>query len=304
VCRTCTRVANGLHPDVHLVDRARDEADKEEWKKSFYVIKVDQVRQAQQTLARHAVEGRARVLVIADADRLDESAQNALLKGLEEPGDAENVLILLVPGTRAVLPTIASIAAMDYDPTRVVYLYAKRQHARNKQGVGVVHGIAELLTEASSESATGPAGFLARAVAFANDVAWGNLTATLLVHPAVQRDAADARAVDEAVAALRYGAIGINTFGSFCYVTPSLPWGAFPGNAAVDIQSGTGFVNNVLDLPAVQKAVLRAPFRVGRAPPLDLRRRSTAPLLQAVAGLEHRPSVAAFVQLARAAWRP
>jgi acyl-CoA reductase-like NAD-dependent aldehyde dehydrogenase len=148
------------------------------------------------------------------------------------------------------------------------------------------------------------AGFLARAVAFANDVAWGNLTATLLVHPDTQRVAADARAVDDAVAALRYGAIGINTFGSFCYATPSLPWGAFPGNTAVDIQSGTGFVNNVFDLPAVQKAVLRAPFRVGRAPPLDLRRQSTAPLLQAVAGLEHRPSVAAVVRLARAALPP
>lgn len=71
-----------------------------------------------------------------------------------------NLIALTLDG---VLPTIASIAAMDYDPTRIFYLYAKRQHARNKQGVGVVHGIAELLIEASSESATGPAGFLARA---------------------------------------------------------------------------------------------------------------------------------------------
>ncbi len=71
-----------------------------------------------------------------------------------------NLIALPLDG---VLPTIASIAAMDYDPTRVVYLYAKRQHARNRQGVGVVHGIAELLAEAASEGATGPAGFLARA---------------------------------------------------------------------------------------------------------------------------------------------
>jgi DNA polymerase-3 subunit delta' len=109
VCRTCTRIANGLHPDVHLVDRARDEADRDEWKKSFYVIKVDQVRAAQQTLARHAVEGRARVLVIADADRLDEAAQNALLKTLEEPGERT---FLLLEATRPenLLPTIHSRA--------------------------------------------------------------------------------------------------------------------------------------------------------------------------------------------------
>ncbi len=109
VCRTCTRIANGLHPDVHLVDRARDEADKEAWKKSFYVIKVDQVRAAQQTLARHAVEGRARVLVIADADRLDEAAQNALLKTLEEPG-ARTFLLLEATRPENLLPTIHSRA--------------------------------------------------------------------------------------------------------------------------------------------------------------------------------------------------
>ena len=109
VCRTCTRIANGLHPDVHLVDRARDEADKEEWKKSYYVITVEQVRQAQATLARHAVEGRARVLVVADADRLDESAQNALLKTLEEPGE-RTFLLLEACRPENLLPTIHSRA--------------------------------------------------------------------------------------------------------------------------------------------------------------------------------------------------
>jgi acyl-CoA reductase-like NAD-dependent aldehyde dehydrogenase len=144
-------------------------------------------------------------------------------------------------------------------------------------------------------------GFLAGAIAFANETAWGNLTATLLVHPAVQRDPDAARAVDDAVGALRYGAIGINTFGSFCYATPSLPWGAYPGNGAFDIQSGVGFVNNVLDLPSVEKAVLRAPFAVGRDPPLDLRRPSTAALLRAVAGLEYRVTAGTLVDLFRAA---
>lgn len=109
VCRTCTRVANGLHPDVHLVDRARDEADKDEWKKSFYVVKVDQIRRAQETLQRHAVEGRARVLVIADADCMDEEGQNALLKTLEEPGE-RTYLLLEAARPENLLPTIHSRA--------------------------------------------------------------------------------------------------------------------------------------------------------------------------------------------------
>jgi DNA polymerase III subunit delta' len=107
VCRTCTRVANAVHPDVHLLDLAHDEADRSAWKKSFYVIKVDQVRRAQQVLQQHAVEGRARVLVIADADCLEEEGQNALLKTLEEPGRAT---FLLLEATRPerLLPTVHS----------------------------------------------------------------------------------------------------------------------------------------------------------------------------------------------------
>ena len=92
-CRTCARVASEQHPDVHVVHRAEDSDDKKENKLSFYVIKVDQIRHAQEVLARHAVEGRARVLVIRDADTMEEEAQNALLKTLEEPGEATFLLL-------------------------------------------------------------------------------------------------------------------------------------------------------------------------------------------------------------------
>lgn len=106
-CRTCMRVAAGAFPDVHLVDRARDEDDKEENKKSWYVIAVDQVREAQEILLRRPVEGRARVLLIADADTMEEAAQNALLKTLEEPGDA-TFLLLEARRPERLLPTVRS----------------------------------------------------------------------------------------------------------------------------------------------------------------------------------------------------
>ncbi|MCR9244135.1 MAG: AAA family ATPase [bacterium] len=93
VCRTCARIASGQHPDLLVLDRAQDEKDRKSNDKSFYVIKVDQVRKAQEVLQRHAVEGGARVLIIDDADCTEEGAQNALLKTLEEPG--ENTFLLL-----------------------------------------------------------------------------------------------------------------------------------------------------------------------------------------------------------------
>ena len=59
-----------------------------------------------------------------------------------------------------VVPSQASIYAQDYVATRVVYVYAKRQHTRLNEGVGVVRGVQEFMTEATSEAAAGPGGYL------------------------------------------------------------------------------------------------------------------------------------------------
>ncbi len=61
------------------------------------------------------------------------------------------------------LPTAATIANGNYEQSRTFYLYAKRQHGRNMQGVGVVRGLREFLNEASSEQAGGPGGYLSLA---------------------------------------------------------------------------------------------------------------------------------------------
>ena len=60
-----------------------------------------------------------------------------------------------------VLPTAATIANQEYDLTRTLYVYAKRQHARSVQGVGVVRGVREFGMEAVSEAISGPGGQLA-----------------------------------------------------------------------------------------------------------------------------------------------
>ncbi len=109
VCSVCRRVASRSHPDLLVIDRAQNAADKEAWGKlkSFYVIKIDQVRMAQTALQQHAVEGGARVLVIEDADCLEEEGQNALLKTLEEPG-ARTWLLLEAANPDHLLPTVRS----------------------------------------------------------------------------------------------------------------------------------------------------------------------------------------------------
>lgn len=82
----------------------------------------------------------------------------AVLTKVQVLSSGGNLVALSLDG---VTPTAASIMSMEYDQARTIYLYAKRQHARNNQGIGVVRGIHEFLADATSEVIIGPGGTLA-----------------------------------------------------------------------------------------------------------------------------------------------
>lgn len=107
-----------------------------------------------------------------------------------------------------------------------------------------------------------PAAFLQTAVEFCNNKLWGTLNATLVVHPRTLKEAAANTAFEHAICKLRYGTVAVNTFPGISFVFASPPWGAYPGSALDDIQSGTGFVHNTLMLEGIEKAVIRAPLTV------------------------------------------
>ncbi len=74
-------------------------------------IVVDQVRDlTDHRLARKRFEGRGRVVVIDPADAMNPSAQNALLKTLEEPPD-DTTLVLVSAAPDRLLPTVRSRCA-------------------------------------------------------------------------------------------------------------------------------------------------------------------------------------------------
>lgn len=110
--------------------------------------------------------------------------------------------------------------------------------------------------------------FIRRAVEFTNNTLWGNLTATIIVHPKSllihQIDAA----FKQAIVDLKYGTICVNFFTGMAYMMGTSPFGAFPGNEISDIHSGVGVVGNYLMLENTQKTVYRAPFRNPREPAL------------------------------------
>ena len=95
VCNDCQSAATGGHPDVEVI---RTEG---------LSIKVEEVRELLTRVAWAPSMGGWRVVVMEDADRLTESAANALLKAIEEPG-TRTVWLLCAPTLHDVLPTIRS----------------------------------------------------------------------------------------------------------------------------------------------------------------------------------------------------
>lgn len=101
--------------------------------------------------------------------------------------------------------------------------------------------------------------FFDAAIAHANDQLQGTLGANILIDPATERDLG--AGFERGVAELRYGAIAINSWTAFAFITPTLTWGAFPGNDSQQVGSGIGIVHNALLLANVERSVARGPFR-------------------------------------------
>ncbi len=96
VCHSCRLTQNKSHPDVHIygADDARS-------------IGVDVVRELNGMVTKSAQLGRGKVAIMHHAERMTESAANALLKTLEEPS-GNTLIILMVDSSMKLLPTIVS----------------------------------------------------------------------------------------------------------------------------------------------------------------------------------------------------
>jgi acyl-CoA reductase-like NAD-dependent aldehyde dehydrogenase len=149
--------------------------------------------------------------------------------------------------------------------------------------------------------ADGPSSFLTRAIDFANEKVWGTLSCVILVDPATQR--AHARALEDAIARLRYGGIGINIWTGVNFGLGVTSWGAFPGHTREEIVSGTGAVHNTLLLDHPQKSVIRASFRMWPRPVWFNDHRTLLALGRALTRFEAHRSPAALMKVALAGLR-
>lgn len=95
-CRDCRKANGGVHPDIIHVRREYD--DKGKLRKE---IRVDQIREmiGQAQIMPNEADGKA--FIVHEAERMNEQAQNALLKLLEEP--PRGVVLILSTATPSML---------------------------------------------------------------------------------------------------------------------------------------------------------------------------------------------------------
>lgn len=101
-CRHCRKVRSGIHPDLSYVERDKDENGN--FKREFSVKKM---RWMLSDAWVRPNEAERKVYILRDAQTLNQSAQNAILKLLEEP-PGRACFILCTDNAHALLETVRS----------------------------------------------------------------------------------------------------------------------------------------------------------------------------------------------------
>ena len=99
-CESCLAIMRDGHPDFHLLE-------PEAAGKAVPSIRIEQLRTMQTEIARLPLISSCRVVIIDQADRMNEVAENSLLKTLEEPV-GETYFILVTHARSSLLDTIRS----------------------------------------------------------------------------------------------------------------------------------------------------------------------------------------------------
>ncbi|HLZ38204.1 MAG TPA: DNA polymerase III subunit delta' [Mycobacteriales bacterium] len=94
-CESCRTVLAGTHPDLDVVATDR-----------LHLL-IAEARDMVARAARAPVTGRWQVVLVEDADRMEERTSNTVLKAIEEPAP-HAVWLLCAPSVEDVLPTIRS----------------------------------------------------------------------------------------------------------------------------------------------------------------------------------------------------
>lgn len=94
-CDSCIKFNGNNNPDFSII------------KPDGNTIKISQIREMQEDIAKKPIVSNKKIYIIDDADKMSEESQNCLLKTLEEPPEYA-IIILIVANESRMLATIKS----------------------------------------------------------------------------------------------------------------------------------------------------------------------------------------------------
>ncbi|MFH1563727.1 MAG: DNA polymerase III subunit delta' [Nitrospirota bacterium] len=95
VCSSCYKIEQDIHPDVKVIKPA-----------SIHFL-ISQIQNLQKEVYTTPFEGKKKVYILDEIDKMTKEAANAFLKTLEEP-TSNTMFILITSGLETLLPTITS----------------------------------------------------------------------------------------------------------------------------------------------------------------------------------------------------
>ncbi len=128
---------------------------------------------------------------------------------------------------------------------------AEQEYCFNTEFFGAVYAQTSLPGQDTAE-------YLRNAVRFCNDKLQGTLGATIIIHPTTMKELRPV--LDEAIANLRYGSVGVNVWNAIAFGLAQASWGAYPGHTLGDIGSGIGVVHNSFLFDKPEKTVCYGSF--------------------------------------------
>lgn len=90
ICLSCTKIESGLHPDVKVLAPEKD------------IITVNNIREIEEFVSFQPLEGKYKVVIMKQANKMNQAAANAFLKTVEEP--PLNTIIILICENMHTLP--------------------------------------------------------------------------------------------------------------------------------------------------------------------------------------------------------
>ena len=145
-CKDCLQIMGSEHPDLIVIRKGIPISS--DVRKDRATIPVDDIREMIRQCNTHTFDGRPRVVLLFDADKMTIQAQNCLLKTLEDPPD-NTYMILVTEHPDVLLSTVVS-------RTRKVHLHAWPDNYIRQ--IMKTRGIDPARTEASVSEARGSIG--------------------------------------------------------------------------------------------------------------------------------------------------